>query len=203
VGCGVLTGAESLVRRGSRGGADAPRGCGAAREVPREAGPGRDAEASRVRRPREVRTLREAERPRRGQRPHEAGSPRGVGGGLVRWGSLAGRGSPEGCGVLTAAEALPGACGSAVCPPKAARRARLAAIDRAANRASTCGNCASSGWPGCGARLPRLAAHLPAEPAGRVACGTARHGAGPSWARTGQPRRAISGHGRSSCRLGD
>jgi hypothetical protein len=63
---------------------------------------------------------------------------------------------------------------------------RLAVIDRAVSRASTCGNCASSG-------------HLPAADAGRAACGTApsscRGASGPHWP---SPRRAISGHGRSS-----
>ena len=187
VGCGGLRGAEvSGVRRS--------QGCGGLRGaevsgVRRSQGCGglRGAEVSGVRRSqgcgdRAVRTPREAERTRRGQGPHQAGSPRGVGGDLVRRGGLTGRGSPEGCAVLTAGGGSPGLVRQHARLPKAARRGRLAAIDRAASRASTCGNCASSGWPGCGARLPRLVRtclrSLPdGSPAGRL-----RHGAGPSWA---------------------
>jgi hypothetical protein len=86
------------------------------------------------------------------------------------------------------AEAFPGACGSALWPPKAVRRGRLTVNDRAASRASSCGNCALSGWPGCGGRRPRLAADLPAEPGGRVACGTAPVMVPGRLGRTGQPR---------------
>ena len=124
-------------------------------------------------------------------------------GGLMRRGSLAGRGSSEGCGVLTAGGGLPGRVWQRSLATEGGSRGRLAVNDRAASRASSCGNCALSGWPGCGGRRPRLAADLPAEPAGRVTCGTARRGAGPLGAHWSAPAGPISGDGWPSCRLAD
>jgi hypothetical protein len=104
---------------------------------------------------------------------------------LVRRESSAGCRGLAGYGVLTAGGGSPGACGSRGAY-RSGSLARLAVIDRAVSRASTCGNCASSG-------------RLPAANAGRAACGTApswcRGASGPHWP---SPRRAISGHGRSS-----
>jgi hypothetical protein len=155
------------------------------------------------RRPHEVRTPREAERPRRGQGPREAGSPREVG--WPREAGRLGRGGEawRGAGALRGAEYPPQAeAPRARAAAQSAHRRRLAgpawdAIDRAVSSASTCGNCASSGWPGCGARLPRVAAHLSAEPAGRVACGTApswrRAVLGPHWSALAGPSPATAG----------
>jgi hypothetical protein len=94
---------------------------------------------------------------------------------LVRRG-LAGTRRPRGCGVLVRQCGLRGygdrrsACASWGGESSAEGDSLgLRGCHRAgASRASSCGNCVAAGWPGGGARLPRLAAQLPAERAGWV-----------------------------------
>ena len=148
---------------------------------------------------REGRVPCEAERPRQSQGPHEVGSPRGVGGGLMG-GEAHGVWEPGGRSThgrrrLSRARAAAQSgqrrrfAGPAWVPSIARPAEHLPAVTAFHRGGLAAGRACRASLRSCQRSLPD---GLPAE---RLRRGTR--------AALVSPRRASSGHGRSSCRLGD